>query len=118
METVTCAPYAGAVRRLRAFFQVKVGAQGAAVEAARSSWRPVPGPQDAGAAAWVGGGRGAGAAGGGESAAPAATSAVKSARGRGKKTAATAKTSKSVKTPKEASADEADTIFGEEAGGF
>ena len=48
----------------------------------------------------------------------AATSAVKSARGRGKKTAATAKTSKSVKAPKEASADEADTIFGEEAGGF
>ena len=33
-------------------------------------------------------------------------------------TAATAKTSKSVKAPKEASADEADTIFGEEAGGF
>ena len=53
-----------------------------------------------------------------ESADAAATSAVKSARGRGKKTAATAKTSKSVKTPKEASADEPDTIFGEEAGGF
>jgi len=53
-----------------------------------------------------------------ESADTAATSAVKSARGRGKKTAATAKTSKSVKTPKEASADESDTIFGEEAGGF
>ena len=53
-----------------------------------------------------------------ESADTAATSAVKSARGRGKKTAATAKTSKSVKTPKEASSDEADTIFGEEAGGF
>ena len=53
-----------------------------------------------------------------ESADTAATSAVKSARGRGKKTAATAKTSKSVKTPKEASADEPDTIFGEEAGGF
>lgn len=53
-----------------------------------------------------------------ESADTAATSAVKSARGRGKKTAATAKTSKSVKAPKEASADEADTIFGEEAGGF
>ena len=52
-----------------------------------------------------------------ESADTAATSAVKSARGRGKKTAATAKTSKSVKAPKEASADEADTIFGEEAGG-
>ena len=53
-----------------------------------------------------------------ESADTAATSAVKSARGRGKKTAATAKTSKSVKTPKEAAADESDTIFGEEAGGF
>ena len=53
-----------------------------------------------------------------ESADTAATSAVKSARGRGKKTASTAKTSKSVKTPKEASADESDTIFGEEAGGF
>ena len=52
-----------------------------------------------------------------ESADTAATSAVKSARGRGKKTTATAKTSKSVKTPKEASADESDTIFGEEAGG-
>jgi len=36
----------------------------------------------------------------------------------GKKTPATAKTSKSVKTPKEASSDEPDTIFGEEAGGF
>ena len=53
-----------------------------------------------------------------ESADTAATSAVKSARGRGKKTAATAKPSKTVKAPKEASADEADTIFGEEAGGF
>ena len=53
-----------------------------------------------------------------DSADTAATSAVKSARGRGKKTTATAKTSKSVKTPKEASADESDTIFGEEAGGF
>ena len=53
-----------------------------------------------------------------ESADTAATSAVKSARGRGKKTTATAKTSKSVKTPKEASSDEPDTIFGEEAGGF
>ena len=53
-----------------------------------------------------------------ESADTAATSAVKSARGRGKKTTSTAKTSKSVKAPKEASADEADTIFGEEAGGF
>ena len=53
-----------------------------------------------------------------ESADTAATSAVKSARGRGKKTAATAKAAKGVKTPKEASADESDTIFGEEAGGF
>ena len=53
-----------------------------------------------------------------ESADTAATSAVKSARGRGKKTTATAKAAKSVKTPKEASADESDTIFGEEAGGF
>jgi len=53
-----------------------------------------------------------------ESADTAATSAVKTARGRGKKTAATAKAAKSVKTPKEASADESDTIFGEEAGGF
>ena len=53
-----------------------------------------------------------------ESADTVATSAVKSARGRGKKTAATAKAAKSVKTPKEASADESDTIFGEEAGGF
>ena len=48
----------------------------------------------------------------------AATSAVKNARGRGKKTAAAAKASKSVKTPKEASSDEPDTIFGEDAGGF
>ena len=46
-----------------------------------------------------------------------ATSAVKNARGRGKKTAA-AKASKSVKAPKEASSDEPDTIFGEDAGGF
>ena len=53
-----------------------------------------------------------------ESADTAATSAVKSARGRGKKTTSTAKTSKSVKTPKAAAADESDTIFGEEAGGF
>ena len=53
-----------------------------------------------------------------ETADTAATSAVKSARGRGKKTAATAKAAKSVKTPKEASADESDTIFGEDAGGF
>ena len=48
----------------------------------------------------------------------AATSAVKTVRGRGKKTAATAKASKSAKTPKAASADEPDTIFGEDAGGF
>ena len=48
----------------------------------------------------------------------AATSAVKNARGRGKKTTAAAKASKSVKTPKEASSDEPDTIFGEDAGGF
>ena len=53
-----------------------------------------------------------------ESADSAATSAVKTARGRGKKATSTAKTSKSVKTSKEASADESDTIFGEEAGGF
>ena len=53
-----------------------------------------------------------------ESADSAATSAVKSARGRGKKATATAKAAKSVKTSKDASADEADTIFGEEAGGF
>ena len=48
----------------------------------------------------------------------AATSAVKNARGRGKKTATTAKASKSAKTPKVTSEDEADTIFGEDAGGF
>ncbi|WP_279014008.1 recombinase RecA [Actinomyces oris] len=53
-----------------------------------------------------------------ESADNAATSAVKTARGRGKKATSTAKTSKGVKTSKEASADESDTIFGEEAGGF
>ena len=53
-----------------------------------------------------------------ESADTAATSAVKTARGRGKKATSTAKTSKGVKTSKEASADESDTIFGEEAGGF
>ena len=53
-----------------------------------------------------------------ESADTAATSAVKSARGRGKKAATTAKASKSAKTPKAASADEPDTIFGEDAGGF
>ena len=53
-----------------------------------------------------------------ESADTAATSAVNTARGRGKKATSTAKASKSVKTSKEASADESDTIFGEEAGGF
>ena len=53
-----------------------------------------------------------------DSADTAATSAVKNARGRGKKTATTAKASKSAKTPKAASADEPDTIFGEDAGGF
>ena len=53
-----------------------------------------------------------------DSADTAATSAVKTARGRGKKATSTAKTSKGVKTSKEASADESDTIFGEEAGGF
>ena len=53
-----------------------------------------------------------------ESADTAATSAVKNARGRGKKTATTAKASKSAKTPKVTSEDEADTIFGEDAGGF
>ena len=53
-----------------------------------------------------------------ESADTAATSAVKNVRGRGKKTTAAAKASKSVKTPKEASSDEPDTIFGEDAGGF
>ena len=47
----------------------------------------------------------------------AATSAVKNARGRGKKTT-TAKAPKSVKTSKDASSDEPDTIFGEDAGGF
>ena len=52
-----------------------------------------------------------------DSADTAATSAVKSARGRGKKTT-TAKAPKSVKTSKDASSDEPDTIFGEEAGGF
>ena len=57
METVTCAPHAGAVRRLRAFFQVKVGTQGAAVEAARPpEWRPVSPARNA---------RGWGATGGG-----------------------------------------------------
>lgn len=53
-----------------------------------------------------------------DSADTAATSAVKNARGRGKKAATTAKASKSAKTPKVTSEDEADTIFGEDAGGF
>ena len=53
-----------------------------------------------------------------DSADTAATSAVKNARGRGKKAATTAKASKSAKTPKATSADEPDTIFGEDAGGF
>ena len=48
----------------------------------------------------------------------AATSAVKSARSRGKKGTAAAKSSKAAKTVKSASADDADTIFGEDAGGF
>ena len=52
-----------------------------------------------------------------DSADTAATSAVKNARGRGKKTT-TAKAPKSVKTSKDASSDEPDTIFGEDAGGF
>nr|WP_297991347.1 recombinase RecA [uncultured Actinomyces sp.] len=52
-----------------------------------------------------------------DSADSAATSAVKNARGRGKKTT-TAKAPKSVKTSKDASSDEPDTIFGEDAGGF
>ena len=46
-----------------------------------------------------------------------APSAFKDARGRGKKTT-TAKAPKSVKTSKDASSDEPDTIFGEDAGGF
>ena len=53
-----------------------------------------------------------------DSADTAATSADTNARGRGKKAATTAKASKSAKTPKVTSADEADTIFGEDAGGF
>ena len=48
----------------------------------------------------------------------AATSAVKSARSRGKKGTAAAKSSKAAKAVKSASADDADTIFGEDAGGF
>ena len=53
-----------------------------------------------------------------ESADVAATSAVKTARGRGKKAAGSTKASKSAKTAKEAAAEDADTIFGEDAGGF
>ena len=48
----------------------------------------------------------------------AATSAVKSARSRGKKGTAAAKSSKAAKAVKSASADDADTICGEDAGGF
>ena len=53
-----------------------------------------------------------------ESADAAATSAVKTARGRGKKAAGSTKASKSAKTAKETTAEDADTIFGEDAGGF
>ena len=53
-----------------------------------------------------------------ESADVAATSAVKTARGRGKKAAGSTKASKSAKTAKETTAEDADTIFGEDAGGF
>ncbi|TFH51095.1 recombinase RecA [Actinomyces viscosus] len=48
----------------------------------------------------------------------AAAGAVKSARGRGKKATASAKGAKSTKAAKDAAAEEADTIFGEDAGGF
>ena len=51
----------------------------------------------------------------------AATSAVKSARGRGKRTTGSdkvSKASKAVKAAKDAAAEEPDTIFGEDAGGF
>ena len=51
-----------------------------------------------------------------------ATSAVKSARGRGKRTTTgsdkVSKASKAVKAAKDAAAEEPDTIFGEDAGGF
>ena len=50
-----------------------------------------------------------------------ATSAVKSARGRGKRTTGSdkaSKASKAVKAAKDAAAEEPDTIFGEDAGGF
>ena len=53
-----------------------------------------------------------------ESADVAATSAVKTARGRGKKAAGSTKASKSDKTAKETAAEDADTIFVEDAGGF
>ena len=59
METVTCAPYAGAVRRLRAFFRVKVGVRGAAVEAARPpEWCRVSPARNARGWAAAGGGLG------------------------------------------------------------
>ena len=51
----------------------------------------------------------------------AATSAVKSARGRGKRTTGSdkvSKASKAAKAAKDAAAEEPDTIFGEDAGGF
>ena len=48
----------------------------------------------------------------------AATSAVKNARGRGKKTTGSTRASKTTKAAKEATTDEPDTIFGEDAGGF
>ena len=48
----------------------------------------------------------------------AATSAVKTARGRGKKAAGSTKASKTTKPAKESATDEPDTIFGEDAGGF
>ena len=52
----------------------------------------------------------------------AATSAVKSARGRGKRTTTgsdkVSKASKAAKAAKDAAAEEPDTIFGEDAGGF
>ena len=50
-----------------------------------------------------------------------ATSAVKSARGRGKRTTGSdkvSKASKAAKAAKDAAAEEPDTIFGEDAGGF
>ena len=51
----------------------------------------------------------------------AATSAVKSARGRGKRTTGSdkvSKASKAAKAAKDAAVEEPDTIFGEDAGGF